>query len=68
MLLEQLLQLPRLVHYREMSTLSDRLLQGLLPRRISHPPTNSPLTYICGIVGHSLGTGTGVRRDNIESL
>jgi hypothetical protein len=21
---------------------------------MSHPPTNSPLTYTCGIVGHSL--------------
>jgi hypothetical protein len=22
---------------------------------MSHPPTNSPFTYSCGIVGHSLG-------------
>lgn len=25
-----------------------------LPMMISHPPTNSPFTYTCGIVGHSL--------------
>lgn len=24
---------------------------------MSHPPTNSPFTYSCGMVGHSLGFG-----------
>lgn len=48
---------------------SDKLLrEDALVRRISHPPTNSPLMYTCGIVGQSLGVEVWVKTQILRPI
>ena len=54
-LLKKGLELSGLMHWETGHSFGKtEQLKNSLPRMMSQPPTNSPSTYSCGIVGHSL--------------